>query len=72
MRGAPFFDFQVGPFDEEQQLVGFYARRRRQMTVRRVQHKVIVTHSAWPTAIGQELGEHRWAFVEALAAAVRD
>ena len=33
---------------------------------------VIVTHSAWPTAIGRELGEHRWAFVEALAEAVRD
>ena len=32
---------------------------------------VIVTHSAWPTAVGRELGAHRWAFVEALAAAVR-
>ena len=32
---------------------------------------VIVTHSAWPTAVGRELGAHRWAFVEALAEAVR-
>ena len=32
---------------------------------------VIVTHSAWPTAVGRELGAHRWAFVEALADAVR-
>ena len=32
---------------------------------------IIVTHSAWPTAIGEELRNHRWAFVEALADAVR-
>ena len=32
---------------------------------------VIVTHSAWPTAVGRELSEHRWALVEALAAVAR-
>jgi CubicO group peptidase (beta-lactamase class C family) len=32
---------------------------------------VIVTHSAWPTAVGRELSQHRWAFVEALAEAAR-
>ena len=32
---------------------------------------VIVTHSAWPTAVGRELGKHRWAFVGALADAAR-
>ena len=33
---------------------------------------VIVTHSAWPTAVGRELRAHRWLFVEALAEAARD
>ena len=33
---------------------------------------VIVTHSAWPTAVGRELNRHRWAFVGALAAAARE
>jgi CubicO group peptidase (beta-lactamase class C family) len=32
---------------------------------------VIVTHSAWPTAVGRELSRHRGALVEALAAAAR-
>jgi CubicO group peptidase (beta-lactamase class C family) len=33
---------------------------------------VIVTHSAWPTAVGRDLSRHRTALVEALAAAARD
>lgn len=32
---------------------------------------VIVTHSAWPRAVGEELSAHRWAFVQALAEAAR-
>jgi CubicO group peptidase (beta-lactamase class C family) len=32
---------------------------------------VIVTHSAWPTAVGRELNRHRAAMVQALAAAAR-
>jgi CubicO group peptidase (beta-lactamase class C family) len=32
---------------------------------------VIVTHSAWPKATDRELSRHRWALVEALAAAAR-
>ncbi len=32
---------------------------------------VIVTHSAWPTAVGQELSDHRSAFLAALAEAAR-
>ena len=32
---------------------------------------VIVTHSAWPTAVGRDLSRHRVALVEALAAAAR-
>ena len=36
-----------------------------------VERIVIVTHSAWPTAVGRELGEHRWALVSALADAAR-
>lgn len=27
---------------------------------------IIVTHSAWPAAVGKELGAHRWAMVEAI------
>jgi CubicO group peptidase (beta-lactamase class C family) len=32
---------------------------------------VVVTHSAWPTAVGRDLSRHRAALVEALAAAAR-
>ena len=32
---------------------------------------VIVTHGAWPKATDRELSRHRWALVDALAAAVR-
>ena len=31
---------------------------------------VIVTHSAWPKAVGDEFGAHRWAMVEAIESAL--